>query len=147
MQRPTAKHQAELDVFCVRVWNRTEQSGEAKNTTRRPIESTNLGPWGLTETEPPTTEHTGTGPRTPLHCNRREAWSSCGSPNNWNRGCLCLCWLPLDLLPLPGLFGWASVGDDSLSCVATGCPRAGWYPREAFPCLRRGGEGSGEGGF
>ena len=27
---------------------------EVKDTTRKPTESTNLGPWGLTETEPPT---------------------------------------------------------------------------------------------
>jgi hypothetical protein len=34
-----------------------------KATTRRPTESTNLGPWRLTETGPPAKKHTGAGPR------------------------------------------------------------------------------------
>jgi len=38
-----------------------EGAGGVKDTTR-PAESTNLGPWGLPETEPPTKEHTGAGP-------------------------------------------------------------------------------------
>jgi hypothetical protein len=33
-----------------------------KDTTRRPTESTNLGPWGFTTTEPPSN-----GPRPPTH--------------------------------------------------------------------------------
>ena len=37
--------------------DRTEQARGVKDTTRRPTESTNLGPWGLTETEPSTKEH------------------------------------------------------------------------------------------
>ena len=32
-----------------------------------PTESTHLGPWGLTETEPPTKEHAEVGPRPPTH--------------------------------------------------------------------------------
>ena len=40
---------------------------EVKDTTRRPAEPTNLGPWGLTETKPPTKEHTWAGPRPPTH--------------------------------------------------------------------------------
>ena len=39
--------------------DRTEQARGVKDTTRRPTESTNLGPWGLTDTEPPTKEHAG----------------------------------------------------------------------------------------
>ena len=34
--------------------DRTEQARGVKDTTRRPTESTNLGPWGLTEPGPPT---------------------------------------------------------------------------------------------
>ena len=40
---------------------------EVKDTTRRPAEPTNLGPWRLTETKPPTKEHTWAGPRPPTH--------------------------------------------------------------------------------
>ena len=54
MQRPTAKHQAELKESCGRVGDRIKGAGEVKDTTTRPTELTNLGPWGLIETEPPT---------------------------------------------------------------------------------------------
>jgi hypothetical protein len=53
-----------------------------KDTTKRPKELTNLGSWGLTETESPTKEHAGARSK-PLHiCSRCAAWSSCGFPNN-----------------------------------------------------------------
>jgi hypothetical protein len=52
-------------VTCERMGDRTEQAGEIKDTTRRPTESTNMGPWGLTEPGPPTREHAGAGPRPP----------------------------------------------------------------------------------
>jgi len=43
-------------------------------------------------------------------------------------GCLGLCSLPFDSLPLPGLPGLASVGEDIPSPDGTRCPRVGWYP-------------------
>jgi hypothetical protein len=46
MQRPTAKHQEELGEPCGTVGNGTDRAKGVKNTTRRPTESTNLGPWG-----------------------------------------------------------------------------------------------------
>jgi hypothetical protein len=55
--RPTAKHQAELKKLCGRVLDKIEGAEVVKDTTRRPIESTNLGLWGLKETEPPNIEH------------------------------------------------------------------------------------------
>ena len=49
----------------------------------------------------------------PLHiCSRSASWSSCGTPNNWSRACLGLCFLPLDTPLLPGLPDGASVGED-----------------------------------
>jgi hypothetical protein len=54
MQRPTSKHQAELTESYGRVKDKIEKAGRVKDITRRPTESTNLGPWGLIETEPPT---------------------------------------------------------------------------------------------
>jgi hypothetical protein len=50
-----------------RVGDRIGQAGGVKDTTRRPTESSNLGPWGLTVTGPPTKEHAGVGPRSPTH--------------------------------------------------------------------------------
>lgn len=47
-------------------------------------------------------------------CSRCEAMSSCKCPNNWKQDCLCLCCLPWDLLPLTGLSGLVSVGEDVL---------------------------------
>ena len=38
-----------------------------RDTSRRPTESTNLGPWGLTEPQPPSRELAGAGPRSPTH--------------------------------------------------------------------------------
>jgi hypothetical protein len=65
-----------------------EESGEGlrelegSRTPLRPTESTNLGPWWLTVTEPPTKECAQALPR-PLHiCSTRLAWSSRGAPNN-----------------------------------------------------------------
>jgi len=52
MQKPTVKHPEELKEPCVKI----EGARSSKDTTRRPIES-NLDPWGLTGTEPPTKEH------------------------------------------------------------------------------------------
>ena len=49
------------------VGRKTMVAREVKDTTRKPTESTNLGPWWLTETEPPTKEHAQAGPRLPAH--------------------------------------------------------------------------------
>ena len=38
---------------------------EVARSPQGDLESTNLGPWGLTETEPPTKEHAGAKPRLP----------------------------------------------------------------------------------
>jgi hypothetical protein len=38
-----------------------------KDTTRRPTESTNHTLWGITETKPPTKEHTYAGPMAPTY--------------------------------------------------------------------------------
>lgn len=38
---------------------RTEEVGGVKDTTGRPTEPINLGPWRLTDTKPPTKEHAG----------------------------------------------------------------------------------------
>ena len=67
MQRSLIKDQAELRESYGKVGYRTEQSEGVKDTTRIPIESTNLGPWRLTETEPPTKGHTVAGPRPPTY--------------------------------------------------------------------------------
>lgn len=54
-------------------------------------EATNINPWGLPKTEPPSQEQAWAGPITHTHthtqtllqiCSRYETWSSCESPNN-----------------------------------------------------------------
>ena len=50
-----------------RVVGRIEGLGGDKDSTRRPTESTNLDPWGLPETEPPTKELTWSELRPPVH--------------------------------------------------------------------------------
>lgn len=110
--------------------NRIERVRGIKDT-RIPTESTNLGPWELTETEPPTKEHASPRPdtSTPRYiCSRYADWSSCGSTNNWSRVCLWLCCLPLNTVPLPGLPGRVRVRQDVLSPTGTRCPRVGWNP-------------------
>ena len=47
------------------VWG--ECGGGVKDTTRRPIELINLGPWALTETKPPTKDLIWAGPRHRIH--------------------------------------------------------------------------------
>jgi hypothetical protein len=66
MKRPTAKNQAKLWENYARFGDRIEQAGGVKDTTR-PIESTNKGSQDLTETEPPTKEHSEAGSRPTTH--------------------------------------------------------------------------------
>ena len=61
------QHQTQWRESCGRGRERIEGAGEVKNTTRRPTELTNVGPWGLTETEPSTEGHGWTGTRSPTH--------------------------------------------------------------------------------
>ena len=57
----------ELREAYGRVKRRIEGPKEYRDSTGRPTESTNLDPWGLLETEPPTKEHTQAGLRAPEH--------------------------------------------------------------------------------
>jgi hypothetical protein len=61
----TYKHQAECWKFFRRVEDRSEQVRVIKDIIRKSTESTNLGPWRLTETILPTKEHARAGPRPP----------------------------------------------------------------------------------
>lgn len=70
IQGPTAKQQAEpggsLEILGIDVLK--------SEGPRMPTESTNMGPWGLTEPWTPSREHTGVG-ITPRHiCSQCEAW-------------------------------------------------------------------------
>lgn len=72
-----------------------------------------------------------------LHiCNRCGVWSSCGSTNNWHRGCHRFYCLQLDPFPLGGPSNWTSVGEHVSSPSGTRCPEVGWYPGRAYPSLR-----------
>jgi hypothetical protein len=63
----TAKHQTELRMSCGIVGDRSKQAGGVKDTPRRPIKSTVLGPWGISEPGPPARVYAGAGPRPPTH--------------------------------------------------------------------------------
>ena len=62
-----SEQQMEFSESCGRVGERIKGAGGVMDTTRRPTESTKLGPWGLMETKPPTKEHVWLGPRPPTH--------------------------------------------------------------------------------
>jgi hypothetical protein len=55
-----------------------------------------------------------------------------GLPLTIRAGNVSDCLLPLDLLSLTGLPGWASVGKDALCPAGTSCPRLEWYLRVSF---------------
>jgi hypothetical protein len=117
MQRPTARHQIGLNGSCERVGNRIEG---VKDNTRRPTESTNLGPWDLKETEPLTKEHAWAGLSTPYRFvadyNLVFIWVSKQVKPGSFSDYVCLA---LDPLPLSRLPDWASMGEDVLSSAAT----------------------------
>jgi hypothetical protein len=69
---------------------------------------------------------------------RCAAWSSCESHNNWSRGCLRLCCLPLNPLSLLELPGWVSVKEEVLSLPGDWMSQGGVVPRGwAFLSLRK----------
>jgi hypothetical protein len=57
----------ELGESYGRVGGRIKKSKEDRASLGRRTESTNLNPWGLSETEPPTKEQAQAGPRSPAH--------------------------------------------------------------------------------
>jgi hypothetical protein len=62
MQRYTAKYWMDVRVSYGRVEVSAWKLGD-RNPIGRPTVLTNLEPWELSETEPPTKEHAGIGPR------------------------------------------------------------------------------------
>lgn len=67
MQIPTGKHWTEVKDPNGRVGGRIEGPEGDGNTTGLPTVSTVLDLWQLSETDPPTEEHTWAGPRPPAH--------------------------------------------------------------------------------
>lgn len=55
--------------------------------------------------------------------------------------------LPLHSVPLTGLPGKATVGEDVLRPSVPGCSKIGWYPKGSSPSLRRRGLDDGGNGF
>ena len=56
----------ELRESYERIVGKIEGAGRIKIIRRKPAEPTNLGLWGLPETEPPTKEYALIGPRLPI---------------------------------------------------------------------------------
>ena len=52
--------------FCGRAVGKTEGNSDVKDTTST-TEATKIGPWGLTETNPPSKEHAWALLRCPTH--------------------------------------------------------------------------------
>jgi hypothetical protein len=126
----------EIELGKPGVRSRTPQEDRQNQVT--------LGPWGLTD-KPGSMQGFDLGP---LHiCSKCAGWSSYRSSNKWSRGCLHLCSLPLNSLPLPGLLGWAPLGEDVPSPAGSRYSRVGWYPRWGSPYLRRRERGSSGEGF
>jgi hypothetical protein len=67
MQILTANHWTEVRDPYGRVRGRIEGTKGGGNSIGRPTVLTNLDPWGLSETEPPTKEHTLAGLRSLAH--------------------------------------------------------------------------------
>ena len=67
MQILTANHCTEIEEPYGRVRGRLEGAERDDNPIGRPTVSTNLDPWELPETEPPTKEHTQAGLRRLVH--------------------------------------------------------------------------------
>lgn len=67
METFIAKHWTEVGDSFGRIGGRFKGPEGDRNSTRRPIETTNLDPWQLSETESPTKEHTGAGVNPPAH--------------------------------------------------------------------------------
>lgn len=143
MQRPTAKHQAELRKPCGRVGGRIEQARGLKHTTKD-LQSQLSWADGCSQRSKQTKSRQELFLGS-LHVYRRcAAWSSCESPSNWTRA-LWFCCLQLDPLPASrnALLGphWERM--QKFNPTETWCTRPGWYPRWASLSLRRRGGGNG----
>jgi hypothetical protein len=75
-----------------RVGGRIEGPEGDRNSTGRPTKSTHLDPWELSDTEPPTKEHTQTGVGPQNISSRCAAKSPCGFPQQ------------VELLPVCGIY-------------------------------------------
>jgi hypothetical protein len=75
----------ELGDSYGRIGERIAGPKGERNSTERPIQSTNLDPWG-SESEPPTNEHTWVGPRPPCSYVADVQLGLHVVLNNWNRG-------------------------------------------------------------
>jgi hypothetical protein len=116
MERDAETHTQTLNG----AWESHERVGRKLRNSKmagRPTESTNLDPWELPETESPTKEQAGSGPRPPAyHVAYKQLGLHEGSPTTAARAVpestACLPMNPVPLVPLSCL---ASVGEDAPS--------------------------------
>jgi hypothetical protein len=64
------QHWTEADDLCDWIRENLEENEEQENPIRIPAVSTNLGPWDLSVTEPPTRQDTPADMRSPTHYSR-----------------------------------------------------------------------------
>ncbi len=138
MKRSTAKHQVENRESFRRVWVKTEWAGGVKDTTRRPTESSNLGPWGAPKAWAiiQGAFRSQTQTCAPI-CSKCTAQTFCGCPNKWSIGYFCLSLLPAIGSPSPTWTSWLGL---SVRCYAQTCwdqmPQGGVLPKWGSPSLR-----------
>jgi hypothetical protein len=116
-------------IHWTELWNSYGRVGGRVCTPLEDQQSTNLDPWGLSETEPSPKEHARAGLR-PWHiCSRCAAQSLCVYPNNWS-GSYPLKLLPVcRICPRTGLTCLALVGEDAPNPAETWC----WCARVGGP--------------
>jgi hypothetical protein len=91
----------ELGDSYGRIGRRVAGPKGDRNSTGRPTESTNLDPWGLSESEPPNKEHR-LDLGLPAHMKQMCSLAFMWVLNNWSRG------LSQKLLPVCGIYSiWA----------------------------------------
>ena len=129
-----------LHESCGRVRDRIEQAGWVKDIIR-PTESTKLGPWGLTETEPQSKEHSGIRPRPPTRfLADMKLGLPVGPPTIGAGGVydsVTCHWLPFSI---NGLSSWVLVGEDVFRPMATRCHRVRWHSKGLSFLFREGEE-------
>jgi hypothetical protein len=143
MQRPTANYQAEPPESLVEEWGITVSKSEGSRTPQEDPQSQLTWDHGNSQNlryQPGSIQEVGLES---LHfCSKCAAWSSCGSPNKWSRGCLGLCSPPLE--PLPPYFNYLDGPQWERMCpspAGTRCP-GGVVPKGDSSSLRRRGGGN-----
>jgi hypothetical protein len=140
MQRPTDKYWTELRDSIWTVQGRIKGLKGDRNSTVRPTESTNLDPYGFSETEPLTKEHAQTGPR--ITTCIEEMCSTVFIPLTTRVGAISKAVVCLESFPLTGLPCCNEIGS-AKPCRDLICQGRDTQKRLPLSLRRRGGGNEG----